>query len=100
MNADRRLLTPVAGTLLAGVMVAAATLGGSVAPSEPATKGDRFAVIGDSLCAGQVWPNLTSECLAWSEGEAAPVRFVTMASHDADRSVTTLLRIPAAIESN
>ncbi|UOM33927.1 hypothetical protein [Acuticoccus sp. I52.16.1] len=95
MNANRRLLTPIAGTAIAGVMIAAATLGGSMSHGAAAPKSDRFAVVGDSLCAGQAWPNLTSECLAWSEGEsnASPVRFVTMASHDKSSQITTLHRV-------
>ena len=95
MNANRRLLTPIAGTAIAGVMIAAATLGGSMSHGAAAPKSDRFAVVGDSLCAGQAWPNLTSECLAWSEGEgsSSPVRFVTIASHDVPGRVTTLERV-------
>ncbi|RAH98967.1 hypothetical protein DLJ53_25400 [Acuticoccus sediminis] len=98
MNAHRRLLTPIAGTAIAGIMIAAATLGGSMSQSTAATKTDRFAVVGDSLCAGQAWPNLSSECLAWADGDetGGPVRFVTVASHDKTRQVTTLNRMPAA----
>ncbi|WP_075219125.1 hypothetical protein [Acuticoccus yangtzensis] len=96
MNADRRILTPIAGTVLAGFMIAAATLGGSMAEGTAAPKSDRFAVVGDSLCAGQAWPNLSSECLAWSEGQAvaSPVRFVTIASSDKSARVTKLERTP------
>jgi len=97
MNADRRLLTPIAGSLVAGVMIAAATLGGSVAQDRAAPKGDRFAVVGDSLCGGQAWPNISAECLAWSEGagNGSPVRFVTIASHTPSEGMTTLVRLPA-----
>lgn len=95
MNANRRLLTPIAATAIAGFMIAAATVGGTMSEGAAAPKSDRFAVVGDSLCAGQAWPNLTSECLAWSEGEtsAAPVRYVTLASHDKSQQMTTLHRV-------
>lgn len=97
MNADRRLLTPIAGSLVAGVMIAAATLGGSFADDRAAPKGDRFAVVGDSLCGGQAWPNISAECLAWSEAQGgdSPVRFVTIASHIPSEGTTTLVRMPA-----
>lgn len=95
MNADRRVLTPVTASIAAALLVGAATLGGSFAANEPATKGDRFAVMGDSLCDGQAWPNLTTECLAWSKGDTtdASVRFVTLAHSDTEAGVTTLTRV-------
>lgn len=95
MNADRRILSPMVVTAAAAMMVGAATLGGSFAADDAVTKkSDRFALAADSLCAGQAWPNLTPECLAWQEGEFAPgnVRFVTIASHDETSGVTTLTR--------
>ncbi|WP_108663116.1 hypothetical protein [Acuticoccus kandeliae] len=95
MSAKNRILSPVTATIIAGVVVAAATLGGSFASDAPATKGDRFKVMGDNLCAGQAWPNLSAECLAWSQGETTPqtVRYVTIANHDRDNGVTTLARV-------
>lgn len=95
MNADRRILTPVAATLLGGIFVGVATLGGTLAEGSPAyaTKTDRFATAGDSLCAGQDWPNLSPECLAWVEGTPLKdVRFITMASQDRQAQTTTLTR--------
>lgn len=95
MAADRRILTPIAATILAGAIVGAATLGGTLAGDQPAVKGDRFAIVGDDLCKGQAWPNLTQECLAWAEGDATEgrVRFVTLSNTDEDAGVTQLLRI-------
>ncbi|MBJ3775115.1 hypothetical protein [Acuticoccus mangrovi] len=102
MNADRRILTPITASIVAGVLVAAATLGGSMASDAPARKGDRFKIVSDTLCANQSWPNITSECLAWSEGEASSqhVRFITIADHDAVRGVSTLTRVSAAGVTN
>ena len=54
MNADRRLLTPIAGTVLAGFMIAAATLGGSMAETTAAPKGDRFAVVANRIPAADI----------------------------------------------
>lgn len=96
MNADRRILTPIAATLAGALIVGAATLGGTLAGDHVVTaKADRFAVIGDELCADQVWPNLTPECLAWSEGEPieGQVRFVTVHDTDATTMTTTLTRV-------
>ncbi|WP_420392622.1 hypothetical protein [Acuticoccus sp.] len=94
-----RLNAPVAGTLFAALIVGAATLGGTLSHDEPvAQKADRFATVGDSLCDGQSWPKLSSECLAWVEGEAAPVRFVTLASRDAEAQTTVLHRVHEATE--
>jgi len=95
MAADRRILTPIAATLVAGAIVGAATLGGTMAGDQPAQKADRFAVIAEDLCEGQAWPNLTPECLAWAEGDTTDgrVRFVTLSNTDADAGVTQLLRI-------
>lgn len=95
MSADRRILTPIVATLIAGGIVGAATLGGSLAGDAPAVKTDRFALVGDNLCKNQSWPNLSAECLAWAEGEPTDgrVRFVTISSHDADGGSTTLTRI-------
>ncbi len=97
MNADRRIFTPAAASVLAGLVVAVATLGGTISGEQAAPKADRFSVIGDSLCAGQDWPNITAECLAWSEGDAMPgaVRYVTMVDTDHEAGMTTLTRIPA-----
>jgi hypothetical protein len=95
MNADRRILTPVAATLLGGIFVGVATLGGTLAGGSAASvaKTDRFATIGDTLCAGQAWPNLTPECLAWVEGTPPTgVRFITVANHDRAERTTTLTR--------
>ena len=102
MNADRRILTPVAASILAGFVVAAATLGGSMSSDAPAVKGDRFKVIGESLCANQEWPNISNECLVWSEGHSDDdaVRFVTLASQDGDAGVTTLTRVREAVETH
>lgn len=95
MTTNRRILTPMVATIAAAFVVGAATLGGTFAADDAVNKkADRFALAGDSLCAGQTWPNLTPECLAWQEGEFMPgdVRFVTIASHDNDTGVTTLTR--------
>ncbi|MCF3936643.1 hypothetical protein L1787_24940 [Acuticoccus sp. M5D2P5] len=102
MNADRRILSPITATVAAGFVVAAATLGGTFAADTPAQKGDRFKVMGDNLCAGQAWPNLTSECLAWSQGETGVqhVRFVTMANSDRDNGTTTLARVRDVTATN
>ena len=95
MSADRRILTPIVATLIAGGIVGAATIGGTVAGDAPAVKTDRFAMVGDNLCKNQSWPNLSQECLAWSEGEPTDghVRFVTISSNDSAHGVTTLTRI-------
>lgn len=101
MTADRRILTPVAATLLGGILVGVATLGGTLAESATATgtKTDRFATMGDSLCAGQAWPNLSIECLAWVEGTPlTDVRFITIAKQDRGERTTTLTR--AAVSAN
>jgi hypothetical protein len=102
MNADRRILTPVAASVLAGLVVAVATLGGSLHGERAAAKADRFTSIGDTLCAGQEWPNISNECLAWSEGEiieASAVRYVTLAATDHAAGLTTLTRVKAADEA-
>lgn len=97
MRMDLRIFSPVTATMAAGVMVAAATLGGTMASDAPAKKSDRFEVMGDSLCEGQTWPNLSPECLAWAEGETTggTVRFVTIVETDEDARVTTLTKVPA-----
>lgn len=100
MSADRRILTPVAVTLIAGAIVGVATLGGTMAggPAVDA-KTDRFAVVGEQLCEGQAWPNLTPECLSWKDGEVTggKVRFVTISSTDTDTMTTTLTRAHADV---
>ncbi|MEM0905888.1 MAG: hypothetical protein AAGJ94_00900 [Pseudomonadota bacterium] len=95
MPAQRRILTPIAATLVAGAIVGAATLGGTMAGDKIATKSDRFAVMGDNLCDGQSWPNLTQECLAWVQGEPVEgtVRFVTISETAPESNVTTLTRV-------
>ncbi len=95
MAADRRILTPIAASLIAGALVGAATIGGTFAGNDPAVKADRFAMVGDNLCKGQDWPNLTPECLAWAEGDTTEghVRFVTLRNDDVANSTTTLVRI-------
>jgi len=95
MSSERRILTPIAATLVAGAIVGAATIGGTIAGDRAATaKSDRFAVVGDTLCEGQTWPNLTPECLAWKKGEPleGDVRFVTFVETDEEAGVTTLTR--------
>lgn len=95
MNTDRRILTPVAATLLGGIFVGVVTLGGTFAGGSTATdtKTDRFATTGATLCAGQAWPNLTAECLSWVEGTPlTDVRFITMAVHDRAAQTTRLAR--------
>lgn len=102
MNADRRIFTPVAATLLGGVFVGIATLGGTLSGNAPAVsaKADRFATAGDSLCEGQSWPNLSPECLAWVEGTPlGNVRFITLADHQRDAQKTTLTRIRDASDN-
>ena len=95
MAADRRILTPIAASLVAAGLVGAATLGGTFAGDQPAVKSDRFAMVGDNLCKNQEWPNLTPECLSWAEGDSTDgrVRFVTLKSDDAANNTTTLVRI-------
>ncbi len=95
MTSDRRLLTPITATIVAGAIVGIATLGGTFAGDQAAAaKVDRFAMVSDELCEGQSWPNLTPECLSWAEGEASgPVRFVTLANTDRDAGVTDLVRV-------
>ena len=99
---SNRLFTPIAAGVVAGVFVVFAAIGGSVT-SDNATvaKADRFAGIGDTLCASQSQPNLSSECLAWSENEIAEGtgRYVTVASSDAETGITTLNRIEATSEA-
>lgn len=99
MNAHR-ILTPISVTALAGLVVGVATLGGTIAGETAAPKADRFAVVGDSLCHGQEWPNITSECLAWSEGAPIPgtIRFVTLSTTDVEAGLTTLTREPVDTE--
>lgn len=101
MNADRRILTPIAATAVAGLMVAAATLGGSATGDAAARKSDRFKVVGDSLCAGQAWPNLSAECVSWSEGGEAgsSVRFITIAQSDEGAATTVLARVRPATQT-
>lgn len=97
MTKERRFLSPVTASLAAGVMVVAATLGGTFASDERAEKTDRFAIVGDTLCDGETWPHLSPECLSWAKGETTQgaVRFVTKATTDRDARVTTLTKIPA-----
>lgn len=94
---ERRFFSPVTASVAAAVVVAAATLGGTLASDAPAKKSDLFEVMGDALCEGQTWPNLSAECLAWAEGEstAGNVRFVTIVETDAQARVTTLTKVPA-----
>lgn len=95
MATERRILTPIAASIVAGALVGVATLGGTAAGDrEVAVKSDRFAVIGEELCEGQDWPKITPECLSWLEGTASPthVRFVTYAETDHNAGVTTLIR--------
>lgn len=101
MNADRRILTPAAASIVAGLVVAVATLGGTIAGDGAAPKADRFATMGDILCANEVWPNLSAQCLAWSEGELVEgsVRFVTLASTNAVAGTTTLTRVAEETEA-
>jgi hypothetical protein len=98
MTKERRILTPITTSLAGMMVVAAATLGGTFAADTAAEKKtDRFQMVGDSLCEGQAWPNLTPECLSWAQGEsmANGVRFVTIAEEDREAHVTTLTKIPA-----
>jgi hypothetical protein len=58
----------------------------------PAAKGDFFERPG---CFGQVWPDITPECLVKAAGAAAaPVRTVTM-GYQIGEATTVLVRIPA-----
>ncbi|WMS40983.1 hypothetical protein RDV64_12885 [Acuticoccus sp. MNP-M23] len=95
MTSDRRLLTPISATIVAGAIVGIATLGGTMAGNQAsATKADRFAMVGEELCEGQSWPNLTPACLNWSEGvESGPVRFVTLTDTDGAAGQTNLVRV-------
>jgi hypothetical protein len=99
MTKERRFFSPITASIAAGAMVAAATLGGTLASDESAKerKADRFEVMGDNLCEGQTWPNLSPECLAWAEGETTEgnVRFVTVVETDETARVTKLTRMPA-----
>jgi hypothetical protein len=98
MKTERRIFSPVTASVAAGLMVAAATLGGTLAADDAAEKkADRFAVVGDSLCDGQTWPNLSEECLAWARGETTDgrVRHVTIVETDESARTTTLTRVPA-----
>ena len=102
MNTHRRILTPAVASVLAGLVVTLGTVGGSMTGDRAAeAKTDRFAGIGDTLCASQEWPNISNECLAWSEGEIidGAVRYVTLASTDQEAGVTTLARVPASDEA-
>lgn len=94
MNAQSRIFTPVIAGLGAALIVGVATLGGTVAGDAPAAKADRFQIMGKTLCADQVWPKISQECLAWGEGLGADqrVRFITTATHDPAGGVTTLSR--------
>lgn len=59
-------------------------------------KGDLLARPG---CAGVTWPNVEADCLARSDGSAAPrARLITI-GYEAAAATTTLVRIPAAIAS-
>ena len=58
-----------------------------------AAKGDLFAV---RDCAGSVWPDISADCLATTDGSPAPaVRFITM-GHQEGEATTILMRVPAA----
>lgn len=98
MKSDRRILSPMSASVAAALLVGAATLGGSVSSDRPAVKTDRFATLGDTLCAGQDWPNLSNECLAWTQGEVSnqSIRFVTVAENNIEASTTTLVRMRSA----
>jgi hypothetical protein len=56
-------------------------------------KGDLMARPG---CAGATWPNIDADCLARTDGSAAPhARFITV-GHEVGAATTVLVRIPAA----
>ena len=58
-----------------------------------AAKGDLFAA---RDCAGSVWPDISADCLATTDGSPAPaVRFITMGHQEGD-ATTILVRMPAA----
>ena len=82
--------------------MAFAAVGGSVTgDGAAAAKTDRFAGIGDTLCASQQGEDMSSECLAWSEDEMTDgaMHYVTVASSDAEAGMTTLNRIKATDEA-
>ena len=94
MSAERRVLSPIVASALAGAVVVSAALGGTIASERSTQKQDRFAVVGDDLCEGQVWPNLSDACLAWSEGTSgAAGGYATLAAHEPELQRTTLTRV-------
>ena len=97
-----RLFTPIAATVVAGIFVAFAAVGGSVTGGGAAVaKADRFVGIGDTLCANQQAQSMSNECMAWSENEMTDgaVRYVTVASSDLEAGITTLNRVKATNEA-
>lgn len=102
MKNNRRILTPVTVTVIAGALVAAATLGGSLSGDAQNAKADRFTSVAQSLCSNDVWPRVSAECVAWTDGDAdqSPVRFVTILSQDDGAGMTTLTRVAEAVETH
>lgn len=95
MSTTKMVFSPIAATLVGAGMIAAATLGGSLAGERVSVKEDRFELAGDSLCKGQAWPNLTAKCLAWKEHGLSdqPVRFITIQNDATANQTTTLTRV-------
>ena len=95
MSAERRVLSPIVASALAGAVVVSAALGGTIASERSTHKEDRFAVVGDDLCQGQVWPNLSDACLAWSGGTSGEATggYATLAAHEPELQRTTLTRV-------
>jgi hypothetical protein len=97
MISSRKLLAAAA---LAGfglaLTVSVTSIGGSaranaVAEAGLAAKGDLGL---DARCRGQVWPDITPDCLAGTEGAtSAPVRSVTF-GRQIGEAATVLIRFP------
>lgn len=86
----------IATTAAAGFLAAALVSGSLTAETAQAKKGDRFEVVGEELCSGQAWPNITAECVAWRNGApetADKVRYLTIERTDRAARVTELERV-------
>ena len=95
MISSRKLLAAAAmagfglAMTLSVTSIAGSARANAVAGTDIAAKGDLGLV---ARCKGQVWPEISADCLAGS-GHAAPVRTVTFGRQVGDAS-TVLVRFP------
>lgn len=93
-----RLKSPTIATIGALAFIGAAAAGGTstFTADTVAKKGDRFQIVSEELCSGQAWPNISAECVAWTN--SAPdaksvVRFITVQKSTPEHNFTELERV-------